>query len=297
MRDWRQYVRERLPLPEMKVGRAEGIVDELASQLEDLYEEAVSRGASEEAADARARELISDWGGLASDILKADRSSTVTKLDRWFDAVVVGVVDDVRQYGLEAEVLREIYFPFSRSFLTEKWLVVRAALDPLSLVPSISRELSEIDADLPLSGVRTMDELYRGSASGRRFMTLLVGLFAVLALVLVAAGLYGVMSFNVTQRRHEIGVRLAFGAENNQILKLMLRRGIRLAVLGSLIGVGCAIGAARIIGNMLYGVSATNPVSFVGVVLLLAIVALLASLLPALRATTVDPVRVLQTGH
>jgi putative ABC transport system permease protein len=215
----------------------------------------------------------------------------------WFDASVVGVVDDVRQWGLEVPPLREIFFPFSANTWSQKWLVVRTAGDPLSLIPSLGRELRAVSRDIPLSDIRTLEQLYAGSAAGRRFNTTLLGMFALLALMLVAAGLYGVMSFNVGQRSHEIGIRIAFGAEHKQIIKLVVGRGIGLSALGIVIGSAGAIASARVVGSMLYGVSALNPASIIGVAFSLAAVALLASLIPAFRATRVDPVKVLQAGQ
>jgi len=213
----------------------------------------------------------------------------------WFDATIVGVVDNVRQWGLEAQVLREIYFPFSLNTRPEKYLVVRSALDPLSLVPSIRHELWRIDSDLPLSGIRGMEQLYATSAAGRRSFTTLIGLFAVLALVLVAVGTYGVMSFFVSQRTQEIGIRVAFGAKNDQILKLVFWRAFRLALLGIVIGVAGAIGTSRIVGSMLYGIRPVHPAYILAVGTTLALIALFAAAVPALRASTVDPVRALQT--
>jgi len=213
----------------------------------------------------------------------------------WFDATIVGVVDNVRQWGLEAQVLREIYFPFNLNTRPEKYVVVRSALDPLSLVPSIRQELGRIDSDLPLSGIRGMEQLYAASAAGRRSFTTLTGLFALLALVLVAAGTYGVMSFFVSQRRQEIGIRVAFGAENKQILKLVFWRAFRLALFGIVIGVAGAFGTSRIVGSMLYGIRPVHPAYILAVVTTLALIALLAAAVPALRASRVDPVRALES--
>jgi putative ABC transport system permease protein len=140
-----------------------------------------------------------------------------------------------------------------------------------------------------------MEQLYATSAAGRRSFTTLIGLFAVLALVLVAVGTYGVMSFFVSQRTQEIGIRVAFGAKNDQILKLVFWRAFRLALLGIVIGVAGAIGTSRIVGSMLYGIRPVHPAYILAVGTTLALIALFAAAVPALRASTVDPVRALQT--
>jgi len=213
----------------------------------------------------------------------------------WFEATVVGVVDDCRQWGLEHQVYPEIYFPFSQRTYTEYWLVIRTTGDPLSYVSAIRQELADIDRSVPLSSIQTGEQLYTDSSAGRRLSTLLIGLFALLAMILVAAGIYGVMSFHVTHRTHEIGIRMALGAESNRVLKLIISRSFRLSLLGIAIGLGGALATSSITGSILYQVSPLTPLSIIVTGLLLTTVGLLSSFIPALRATMVDPVRAIQT--
>jgi putative ABC transport system permease protein len=213
----------------------------------------------------------------------------------WFDARIVGVVDDVRQWGLELPLQAEIFFPFNLFSREERWMVVRSSVSPLSLVPLIREELASIDPNVAMSAVRTGVDLYDDAAAGRRFRTWLFGLFAMAAFVLVASGVYGVLSYHVAERRHEIGVRLALGAETSRVLKWILRRGIRLCVLGIGFGIAGVWASARITESMLYHVSSTHPLSILAVAFFLIILALAASLIPALKAVSVDPVTVLRS--
>jgi hypothetical protein len=213
----------------------------------------------------------------------------------WFDAEIVGVVGDVRQWGLEQPPQMEIFFPFALFPREERWLVVRSTISPLTLVPLIREELASIDGNVAMSAIRTGVDLYDDAAANRRFRTWLVGLFAALALLLVATGVYGVLSYQVAERRQEIGIRLALGARACQVLFWILNRGLRLCLLG--IGFGlCGVWAsARITESMLYRVNSIHPLSILAVGLFLIVVALAASLIPALRGVSVDPVDVLRS--
>ncbi|NIM51814.1 MAG: FtsX-like permease family protein [Gemmatimonadales bacterium] len=213
----------------------------------------------------------------------------------WFRAVVVGVVEDIRQYGLESDIYREVYFPFFPSFTADRWLVVRTAGDPSGLVPPVRQELAAIDREIPLSSVFNGTDLYSFAAQGRSFVTLLFGLFALVALCLIAAGAYGVMAFDVARRTHEIGVRAAMGASRKSIVRLVLSRGFRLSLFGVTLGLGGAVATARITGSLLYQVGPLNVVSVSLTMGFLALVGLLASTVPAVRAASVDPVRALHS--
>jgi putative ABC transport system permease protein len=165
----------------------------------------------------------------------------------------------------------------------------RAAGDPTALSESIRREVLQLDKEQPVFRIETLDQLIATSTGQRRFSVMLFGVFAAAAIALASVGLYGVMSYAVTQRTHEVGIRMALGAQRRDVLGLILRQGLRLTLGGIAIGLIAAWAATRLLVNMLYGVSATDPLTFAGVSLLLIGVALLACYLPARRATKVDP--------
>jgi putative ABC transport system permease protein len=168
-------------------------------------------------------------------------------------------------------------------------LLVRTSSEPLQMVAAVRRQIWTLDQDLPVSKVRTMERLLAESVSGRQFYMLLMGVFAASALLLAAIGLYGLMAYTVTQRTHEIGIRMALGAQAGNVLRLVIGQGIKLAVTGMVIGLIASLALTRMIKGMLFGVSATDPATFVIIPLLLAGVALIACYLPARRATKVDP--------
>jgi ABC-type antimicrobial peptide transport system permease subunit len=161
-------------------------------------------------------------------------------------------------------------------------------------VAAVRGEVRAIDKDQPLSHIRTTEELVAGSVSQRRFNMSLLAVFAGLALLLAAVGIYGVMSYSVERRTREIGLRMALGAQTRDVLRLVVRQGMTLTLIGAVIGLIAALGLTRLIKSLLFGVSATDPVTFFVIPLLLALVALLACYLPARRATKVDPLAALK---
>lgn len=231
------------------------------------------------------------WPG-GNPIGKRIRSNTVPS---WFEATIVGVVEDVRQWGLEYPVFDGIYFPFAHYEWPERWLAVRTGNDPYLTLPAIQRELAAVDRNIALTGIRTGSDLYAGAARTRRSITVLAGSFTLIALLLVSAGTFGVMSIQVARRTHEIGVRLALGAENRQVLTLVLRRGLRLSLCGIGTGILLALVTASIMRQLLYQVSPLNLFSLVLMIALLVVIALLASAGPARRASRLDPVRALES--
>ena len=208
---------------------------------------------------------------------------------------VVGIVPDVRHAGLDAEPVPETYMPYSQLpeeaalFFRTMSLTIRTVDEPLAMAGAVRAAIRAVAAEVPVTGVASMDDLRASSVSPRRFTLLLLGSFAALALALSAVGIYGVVMYGVTQRTREIGVRVALGAQADQVLGLILREGMRLAVIGLAIGVAGAVALTRVLRTQLYEVSPTDPTTFAGIVIILATVAAIASWLPARRASRVDP--------
>jgi predicted permease len=202
---------------------------------------------------------------------------------------IIGVVGNVRHMGLDKGPRHEIYFPFPQFPVSFQTLVVRTDGDPRKLVAAIRNQVQAIDKDQPISNISTMEELLARSVSQPRFSLLLMGIFAGVALALAAVGIYGVMSYLVAQRTHEIGVRMALGAQVNDVFKLVVKQGMTLTLTGVLVGLIIAIGLTRLLRNLLFDVSATDPLTYIAIAALLILVALAACLVPARRATKVDP--------
>ena len=205
---------------------------------------------------------------------------------------VVGVTGDVRQAGFYDELRMDLYVPYAqerRVFVAPRDLVVRTKADAASVVGAVRQAVWAVDKDQPISDVRTMDQVFAAAISQERFQALLLGLFAALALMLASVGLYGVISYSVAQRTHEIGVRIALGAQPHDVLRLVIRQGMMLTLTGLIVGIAVGSVATRVLSDMLYGVTTRDPLTFGLVPLLLLLVALLACYLPARRATKVNP--------
>jgi putative ABC transport system permease protein len=208
---------------------------------------------------------------------------------------VVGVVGDVRGSNLGYEPEMELYCSQYQSPSAEAALVVRTAADPLSLVAPIHRALQEIDGDLPLDKVQTMEQVVSSSLAQNRVKTVLLGIFAALALVLAAVGVYGLVSYSVAQRVHEIGIRIALGARRAEVLGMIIRQGMTLVAIGLAVGLAGALATSRLLADQVYKVSIVDPLTYIGVPCVLTAVALLANWLPARRATRVDPLTALRS--
>jgi putative ABC transport system permease protein len=203
---------------------------------------------------------------------------------------IVGVVGHVRNEGLEGESRGQYYVPYAqRPNNADLFLVVRADGDPAALAPAVRARIASVDKDLPVYKVTTMEKLVSDSLSQRRFSMFLFGVFAALAMALAVVGLYGVMSYGVAQRTHEIGLRMALGAQGRDVLRMVVGQGMALVAVGLGVGLLGAFLLTRLMVSLLYGVSAADPLTYAGIALLLAAVALLASYIPARRATKVDP--------
>jgi putative ABC transport system permease protein len=203
---------------------------------------------------------------------------------------IVGVAGDLRQAGLVSRPEPEIFVPYLQTSYPEMTVVLRTTQEPLRLVRALRSRVESIDKTLPIYDVTTMDQLLAGQVASSKFNTALLGLFAFLAAALAAVGIYGVMTYTVTQRTHEIGIRMALGAERLDVLHLVLRQGIVLAALGIGIGFAGALALTRFLSSLLYSVRSTDPVIFIIVSGMLGGVALLATYLPARRAAKVDPI-------
>jgi len=202
---------------------------------------------------------------------------------------IVGIVGDVKQYGLAQPSTLQTYDPYLQMPFSGVSLVVRTESNPASLSGAIRSEVLAIDKEQPVSRIRTLDQIISGSVQQQRFLMLLLGVFAAVALILAAVGLYGVMNYAVTQRTHEIGIRMALGANAGNVLRLIVGRGMMLAMIGVAIGLAGAFALTRLMSKLVFSVSTTDPLTFASISVLLTGVALVACLVPAHRATRVDP--------
>jgi predicted permease len=203
---------------------------------------------------------------------------------------IVGVVADVKRFGVEAHAPpQEYHSVLQKASWGDLDLVIRAAGDPMKLAPAVRQQVWAIDANMPVVGVMSMEHRLTESVAPRRFQMFLFGLFSVVALVLAAVGVYGVISHSVSRRMREIGIRMALGARPRDALLMVIRQGMSLALIGMAIGLAAGLALARVMASLLFNVKATDPATFAGVSLLLVSVAILAAYIPARRATKVDP--------
>jgi putative ABC transport system permease protein len=205
------------------------------------------------------------------------------------EAIIVGIAGDVKQHRLNLEATSEIYYPESQKGFSELDLVVRTDGDPMALLPAIKAQITSLDPDQPVTKVRTLEQVIERVSGPQRLLAQLLSAFAAAALLLAALGIYGVVSYAVSRREREIGVRMALGAQAGDVLRMVLREGLSLSLFGVLCGVAAALALARLLAGFLYGVSATDPATYAVVAFALTAVAALASLLPARRAARVDP--------
>jgi putative ABC transport system permease protein len=231
------------------------------------------------------------WPG-EDPIGKRLKTGTIETPDPWNPwCEVVGVVADIKLEGLERDTLAQTFFPLQqRPRSPTLWLVVRTAGDPLLSVAAVERAIHAVEKDLPVYSIRSMDQLLGSSLATRRLTLVLLAGLAALALLLAAVGIYGVISYSVRQRTHELGIRMALGAQAGDVLRLILVQGLKLAFIGVAIGLTAALSLTRWMKSLLFEVRPTDPMTFVVIALLLIAVALLACWVPARRATKVDPV-------
>jgi len=214
-------------------------------------------------------------------------------------STVVGVVGDVHHFGLDTPPEPQVYVPFTRNVWGHMTLVARVATAPSGLMTTLARTVRQVDPDIPMTlgggtaAVGTMD--VTGGLASRELDTWLLGGFAASALILAAIGVYGLMAYSVAQRRHEIGIRVALGAGRGEVLRLVVGDGMRLAAIGIVVGAGGALALTRLLAALLYGIGASDPLTFITTVALLSLVALCACYVPARRATRVEPMIALRT--
>jgi putative ABC transport system permease protein len=207
---------------------------------------------------------------------------------------IVGVVGSVRHEGLEEKISPEVYVAHAKSPWRSMTVVVRTAGEPTQIVSAVQNELRSLDRDQPIFNVRTLDRVVHESLAGPRVAAAMMGVFALIALLLATIGIYAVMSYTVTQRTHEIGVRLALGAQPRSILRMIVGQGMVLTLIGLVVGLGASLLMSRAMTKVLFNVTATDPATFVSISIFLALVALAANYFPARRATKIDPMTALR---
>jgi predicted lysophospholipase L1 biosynthesis ABC-type transport system permease subunit len=207
---------------------------------------------------------------------------------------IVGVVGSVRHHGFSRDARPEMIVPYRQFQFGGMTLVVRSQLDRTAIAAEVTRAVHAIDSQLPVSRVRMMSEFFAASVAQPRFTTLLLSTFAALALVLAVIGIYGVMSYSVSQRTREIGVRLALGARPRELIAMVLRRGLTLAAIGVTLGLIGTLAATRLMTDLLFGVTPTDPATLAAAVVALVLSSVAATYVPAARAATVAPASVLK---
>jgi putative ABC transport system permease protein len=242
--------------------------------------------------ETMARQYWPDQNALGKRFRLGDSDSDAKRWRQWI--TVVGVVADIRQMGVDAPVKAEMYLPYQQHgfnwWMTPYNLAIRVSGDPMSLVAAVSREIHAVDPNQPISVIATMAKLLGEETEQRWVGMILLATFAGIALLLAALGIYGVLASFVAQRTREIGVRVALGARTSDVMKMVMKQGMRLTLFGIGIGLIGGFALARLMKSLLFGVSATDPLTFAAVATLLGLVAMLACYIPARRATNVDPV-------
>jgi predicted lysophospholipase L1 biosynthesis ABC-type transport system permease subunit len=208
---------------------------------------------------------------------------------------IVGVVGDVKTFGLAKDATPEIYLAYPQLPVGSMDVLLRASVPPLTLRPAVESVVHELDPDIPVARVRTLEDVVSRSISQPRFYMLLLGLFAATAMLLAALGIFGVMSYAVTQRSREIGIRMALGARGVEVMSMILRNAAVLVASGIVLGLAGALALSKSLSGLLFNLSPTDPMTLGGVAALLATVAFLASVLPARAATRVDPLITLRS--
>jgi putative ABC transport system permease protein len=206
---------------------------------------------------------------------------------------IVGIVADVKEIGLDEPPKEEMYFaywPAQGNYMVPSTLVVHTKRDPTNIASAVSEAVWSVDPDQPVSQIRTMNDVLDREVAQRRVQAILLGALAALAMTLACVGIYGVMAYLVTQQNHEIGIRVALGADSRNILGLVLARGARWTATGVSIGIAGAVFVTRLMRSLLFGVSPIDPLTFATVALVLTFVVLAACYIPARRATRVDPI-------
>jgi putative ABC transport system permease protein len=242
------------------------------------------------------RQYLKDKDPLTNGVSVDELIPGVSRVGRPIDWQIVGVVKDVKNRGIRNEARPEVIVPFAQSPWPSARIAVRTTSDPNALKNSIGKIVQEMDPDLPMAGVRTMEQQIYESMSNDRFNAMMFAAFAAIALLLAAIGIYGVMSFVVAQRSHEVGLRMALGADRNQVVRLVMKDGMTTALLGTALGFAGAYYVGRAMKGMWFGVSDFDPVRFAAIAVTLIATALLACYVPARRAATVDPLVALREG-
>jgi putative ABC transport system permease protein len=235
------------------------------------------------------RRFFPDGDALGKNVTFGNPTDSRT---RW--VTIVGVVGDTRRGGVDRAPWAEVYYPLAQAPDSRTYALIRTTGDPMALVRSAQAAVWAIDPAQPVHSTRTVDAILAASQANRRFTTLLLGLFAIVALALAAIGIYGVMAYSTAQRTQEIGIRMALGARRADVLTMVLKEGLLIGAAGLILGIGAALILTRFISSLLFGVGARDPITFVALPLGLLLVATLATLIPAFRAVRVSPVTALR---
>ncbi|HST22681.1 MAG TPA: ABC transporter permease [Blastocatellia bacterium] len=234
--------------------------------------------------ETAARRFFSDEDPIGKRVSLNDENPTE---EDW--VTIIGIVKDTKPRALDRESVAEMYMPYDQQPELGMSLMIRTTNKPETMASAVRSELQTLDGNQPVYSIRTLDSVLSESVATPRFRTFLLGAFAAVALILAVVGIYGVMSYSVSQRKHEIGIRMALGAQSTDVLKLVVGQGMALALIGVALGVAGAYGLTRLMSSLLYGVSATDLTTFIVIPVILAGVALGACFVPARRATKVDP--------